>query len=534
MRSFHHAGPGLVALAAAAVALVATPALVRRANDAQASADIERASLVLETPFRATDAGVEPVAARKPLATDDAPPAGAEVDEFAGLSFLEAFNRANRAIAKLVEPSVVHVSTLATMQRRNFAAPYASSGSGWIWDEDGHVVTNAHVVEGAERLQVQLFDGELREAELVGLDLRTDIAVIKVAAGGLHPSRRGSSGDVAQGDLVYAFGSPFDFRFSMSTGIVSGLGRSAGLADIDYENFIQTDAAINPGNSGGPLTDVRGRVIGMNTAIATGRGNSVGQGQFAGIGLAIPMSMIESVVTQVIESGEVRKGFLGVSVMPVDALRAMAAGPRGDDMLRAIAGEFKGEGAVVSMVSEGSPAEAAGFTVGDVITSIDGQKVASDAAVPAIVSSRRPGDEVEFEIWRLDLERRSGERQVLVATLGEFDTGERLAPYMPRALRAAGVDAYATATAARAKSLGVPFRRGVLIESVDPSSDLAEIAPAGSVITAVFDQSVGSLDEFYTRVSRAVSGMGRMRRIEVPLTITVPDGRVVQVAVPLR
>jgi len=100
-------------------------------------------------------------------------------------------------IAKLVEPSVVHVSTLATMQRRNFAAPYASSGSGWIWDEDGHVVTNAHVVEGAERLQVQLFDGELREAELVGLDLRTDIAVIKVAAGGLHPSRRGSSGDVA-------------------------------------------------------------------------------------------------------------------------------------------------------------------------------------------------------------------------------------------------------------------------------------------------------------------------------------------------
>ena len=248
MRSFHHAGPGLVALAAAAVALVATPALVRRANDAQASADIERASLVLETPFRAADAGVEPVAARKPLATDDAPPAGAEVDEFAGLSFLEAFNRANRAIAKLVEPSVVHVSTLATMQRRNFAAPYASSGSGWIWDEDGHVVTNAHVVEGAERLQVQLFDGELREAELVGLDLRTDIAVIKVAAGGLHPSRRGSSGDVAQGDLVYAFGSPFDFRFSMSTGIVSGLGRSAGLADIDYENFIQTDAAINPGN----------------------------------------------------------------------------------------------------------------------------------------------------------------------------------------------------------------------------------------------------------------------------------------------
>lgn len=275
MRSFPYAGPGLVVLAAAAAAILAAPFAIRRATDAQADSDIVLASRIL--------AG-ETV--------------GAQSDELVvALPLLEQLNRANRAVARLVEPSVVHVSTVMTMQRRNFTGPYTSSGSGWIWDADGHIVTNAHVVEGSDRLQVQLFDGELRDAELVGLDLRSDIAVIKIATGGLHPSLRGDSATLEQGDMVYAFGSPFDFRFSMSSGIVSGLGRTAGLADIDYENFIQTDAAINPGNSGGPLTDIRGRVVGMNTAIATGRGNGVGQGQFAGISLAIPMSMIESTVT---------------------------------------------------------------------------------------------------------------------------------------------------------------------------------------------------------------------------------------------
>jgi serine protease Do len=519
MRQFTFVGPGIVVLAAAAAAILAAPLVVRSANHAQTTADIVRASRV--------------------LAGTDAPPGGVgETTQLVAAReaviepILEQLNRAHRAIAKVVEPSVVHVSTLTTMRRRAFTAPYASSGSGWVWDQDGHIVTNAHVVESSDRVQVQFFDGELREAEVVGLDLRSDIAVLKVTPGGLHPSLRGDSSLIEQGDMVFAFGSPFDFRFSMSSGIVSGLGRSAGLADIDYENFIQTDAAINPGNSGGPLTDIRGRVIGMNTAIATGRGNSVGQGQFAGIGLAIPMSMIESVVTQIIETGEVRKGFLGVGLMSLDTARALGA--RGNDVLAAVASGFRGEGAVVREVTESSPAAEAGFRFGDVILTIDGQKVSGDGAVPAIVSSKRPGADVVFQVWRANPESGTGTVTRLTATLAELDTAARFAPQIPRSFRSAGIIEYATATEARAKALGVPFRRGVLIEDIEADSQLAERIPVGSTIVSVFDQSIGSVDELYTRVGRAVPNRGRAIQFELPLKIVTPDGSVVQVVVQVR
>jgi serine protease Do len=542
MRQFPYAGPALVVAAAAGIAILAAPLAIRRANDAQADAGILRASRILDsapttlagtTADERAGASAGSAAAKASDATSSNSGDEREVERAAPL--LEQINRAHRAIATLVEPSVVHVSTMITMQRRNFAAPYASSGSGWIWDEDGHIVTNAHVVEGSDRLQVQLFDGELREAELVGLDLRSDIAVIKVAPGGLHAAKRGDSAALAQGDLVYAFGSPFDFRFSMSSGIVSGLGRSAGLSDIDYENFIQTDAAINPGNSGGPLTDIRGRVIGMNTAIATGRGNGTGQGQFAGIGLAIPMSMIESTVTQLIETGEVRKGYLGVRMMTIEELRMRG----GSDVFAAVEEGFKGEGVVVVDVTAESPAARAGLKAGDVIITAGGQKVTTNEAVSAIISSKKPGSAITFEVWRAGEAGNAGEageRLEIVAELAELDASINLAPYLPAALENAGLAKFATATSERARALGVPFRRGVLIEDAAEGSEIGEIVPDGSTITAVFDQPIGSVDEFYTRVARVVQSMAGPRRglarpREIPLTIVVPDGRVVQVAV---
>jgi serine protease Do len=546
MRNFSTIGPSLVVLGAAAAALVVAPLAVRSWRDAQASSDIVRAASILEEvpQFGAsrTTLGTDEATVGQSagvLASDvpsDIPSAQrAERDALAALPLLEQINRAHRAIARLVEPSVVHVSTMMTMQRRNFSAPYASSGSGWIWNEDGYIVTNAHVVEGSDRLQVQFYDGELREAELVGLDLRSDIAVIKVAAGGLHASQKGDSSTVEQGDMVFAFGSPFDFRFSMSSGIVSGLGRTAGLADIDYENFIQTDAAINPGNSGGPLTDIRGRVIGMNTAIATGRGNGVGQGQFAGIGLAIPMSMIESTVTQIIETGEVRKGYLGIRMIPMEELRLAAGVGRAEAELAEIAEAFKGDGILISEVTTDSPAQRAGLLAGDVIMSANGQRVASNESVSSIIASRGPGAEVRFEVWRLKDDGTSDKFEIS-ATLAELDASVNLAPYLPSALARAGIRAITTANAERAGEKGVPFRRGILIEDVEESSEIAEIVPEGSTITAVFDQQVGSLDEFYTRVNRAVQTLagqrrGMVRRIEIPLTIVVPDGRIVQIAV---
>ena len=261
MRKLIAYGPSLVVLITALVVLLAGPAAVRRLTYAQTEARIVHAS-----------------------------------DRLAQSDVLEQLNQAYSDIAALVEPSVVHISSTAVVKNRFGQRRLSlSSGSGWIYDEQGHIVTNEHVVKDAQSIEVQLHTGERRSAHLVGRDLRTDIAVIKVAPGLLHPARPGTKAPVRQGDLVFAFGSPFDFRFSMSSGIVSGLGRYAGLMDIDYQNFIQVAAAINPGNSGGPLTDIHGRVIGMNTAIATGRGRSVGEGQFGGIGLAIPMSMIASV-----------------------------------------------------------------------------------------------------------------------------------------------------------------------------------------------------------------------------------------------
>jgi S1-C subfamily serine protease len=555
MKPFPYLGPSLVVLIAGGVAIVSTPLVVRRVNDARADEQIVQAAHVLaQAGLPDERLALTQKGARDPLAGDHPLPSGASADPAratGGEPILEQINRANRAIARLVEPSVVHVSAQNSMQRRSFVAPYASSGSGWIWDDAGHIVTNAHVVDGAQRLQVQFFDGELRDAELVGLDLRTDIAVIKVDAGGLHPARRGDSASVEQGDMVFAFGSPFDFRFSMSAGIVSGLGRSTALDNIDYQNFIQTDAAINPGNSGGPLTDVRGRVIGMNTAIATNPGSSVGQAQFAGIGLAIPMAMIETTVTQIIDTGEVRKGYLGVELLSLDRVR-MGATPFGDVLDR-----FKGEGAMLGRITAGSPAQQAGFRSGDIIVAIDGQKVTSDSAVRAIVSSRRPGDKVRFDIWRMvegnggdegagggenaaDAEPSAdgGVRLSLTATLAELDVSVNLAPSLPRAMRDAGILTFSTSTPERARALQAPYLRGILIEQIAADSELASIVPKGSTITGIFNQSVGSVDEMYTRFARATETLGvprgrRMpRMIEVPFTITVPDGRVVQILVP--
>jgi serine protease Do len=370
MRKLNNYGPGLIVLATAVVVLLAGPSAVWRLTYAQT-----RARIIL---------------------------AG---ESLAANPILEQLNQAYRDIAVLVEPSVVHVNTERTVDSRwGRERVVGSSGSGWIYDDDGHIVTNYHVVEDADRIDVQLSSGRMREAEIVGYDEYTDIAVIKIASGGLFPAPRGGADgvdDVApvrQGDLVFAFGSPFDFRFSMSSGVVSGIGRSVGVIrnalgqQIGYENFIQVDAAINPGNSGGPLTDARGRVIGMNTAIATGNGNQFDEGQFAGIGLAIPIEMIEPAVSQIIATGAVQKGFLGVSVSDGD---------------RSIASElnifgFRGPGLLVARIDPDSPAFDTELRIGDVITHVLGRPVATPTEVDAITAGVAPEAQVELALWRYD------------------------------------------------------------------------------------------------------------------------------------
>lgn len=441
---------------------------------------------------------------------------------------LDAISTAQRDIAVIVEPSVVHVSTEGAVRgSRSYAV--ASTGSGWIWDADGHVVTNAHVVEAADVIEVQLHSGEVRRAEILGLDLRSDIAVLKIEAGGLVASSKGDSGGVRQGDLVFAFGSPFDFRFSMSSGIVSGLGRSGGLDEVDYENFIQVDAAINPGNSGGPLTDTRGRVIGMNTAIATSQRNSVGQGQFAGIGLAIPLAQIRSVVEQVIETGVVRKGFLGVSLVDTDPVqleriaRSRDVPPAFSAIARDIAENYEGDGVAITRLEPGQPAARAGLVIGDVIEEVDGRRVNGLEQLKAMISSIRPGKATLLGVWRFDPAAATVQRLEVEVVLAELDP--LLASFGAQLLERSGLRDYRTSSPGLAAELGVTHQRGVMVVSVDPGSSLGLRFPPGTIIVEAAGRRIGTVDEFLARFDRHLSSpLSRTRRSGFSVVAVRPDG----------
>ncbi len=494
MRKLEHLGPALVTLAAAGALLLAAPAAVRQLTRESTAIEMASADLRLQKG-----------------------------------TILDGLSQSMRDIATLVEPSVVHVSTVGSMRGSRNNRPVFSSGSGWVYDEHGHIVTNAHVVDGSNRVEVQLNDGERREAKLIGLDLKTDIAVLQTSASGLVAARRALQ-DPQQGELVFAFGSPFDFRFSMSSGIVSGIGRTAGLQEIDYENFIQTDAAVNPGNSGGPLTDTRGSVVGMTTAIATGKGNAIGQGQFAGIGLAIPISMIDNVVDQLIARGEVEMGFLGVVGIDLDRSRRRMMEP--NPLIQHVLENYQGEGVLLSVVTPDSPAANAGMQVADVLVQLGGQRVASSAQMSTLVAGHRPGEVVAAEVWRPQPNQPGGGSPVLLqVTMGRLDP-ETNARSIPQAIRALGLLKLATSTQAAATAMGIPFHRGVLVQQVLERSPAAEKIPVGSVIVETFGAQVNNLDDFYTRILRRLPMNGKA--IDAPMTLVRPDGTVVNATMPLR
>jgi S1-C subfamily serine protease len=290
---------------------------------------------------------------------------------------------------------VVSVDVAATSD----AGP--AGGSGFVVDEAGHIVTNQHVVEGAEEISVRFADGVRREAEVVGQDPSTDVALIQVDAPkeALKPLTLGDSNSVGVGEPVIAIGNPLNVGISVTTGIVSGLGRPI-KAPNNYtiDDAVQTDAAINPGNSGGPLLDSRGTVIGVNAQIASESGG------FEGVGFAVPINTVKSVITQLITEGKVVHGYIGVSMyqLGIDELSAYTGlSERALDRRYGL----PGNGAIVSEVTSDGPAEKAGIRggdekeiegipvpMGDVITGIEGDPVSSSEDVIEVVNSVKPGE----------------------------------------------------------------------------------------------------------------------------------------------
>ncbi|MEM7756349.1 MAG: trypsin-like peptidase domain-containing protein [Planctomycetota bacterium] len=363
MRRFVTGLPALIVLLTTTLVLVAAPAVLDRLAAAHASARI--------------------TLARQTLTDDDV---------------LTRIDRALVALADSSIPGVVHLS----VAQNDFGR---SSGSGWVFDRNGYIVTNAHVVRGSDRIRVQFADGRTARGTLIGTDAFTDIAVIKIDTfPGLFPLPRSEDEIVRQGQRVYAFGSPFGFKFSMSEGIVSGLGRDPSNASEfgGFTNFIQTDAAVNPGNSGGPLMNSRGELVGMNVAIATGRDtDGTTEGDSAGISFAIPVATIESVVPQLIRTGRVSRGYLGLSFVNRPASEETERG-------RFVAGIRVG-----SVVPEG-PSARAGLREEDLVVRVAGQRVPEFNLLRSIVGGAEPGTVVPIEVFR------DGETLEVEVTLGEM------------------------------------------------------------------------------------------------------------------
>lgn len=294
------------------------------------------------------------------------------------------------SLAPLVEdvsPAVVNIRVIQTVRRRGSRGgdqEITSAGSGVIVDaERGYILTNHHVVGDADTIQISLIDGTLLDAQLVGSDPATDIAVIKVDADGLTEMPIGDSTAARVGDFVIAIGNPFGLGHTVTSGIISALGRT-GFSRDGYEDFIQTDASINLGNSGGALVNMKGELIGINSVLISRSGGNVG------IGFAVPTEIAGSIMDQILEFGEVRRGLLGVNIQTIDAAAAAALG---NDTTR---------GALITRIQPESAAEDAGLRVGDIIIEINNKKVDGAARLRNRIGLLRSGDTIHIKYVRDD------------------------------------------------------------------------------------------------------------------------------------
>jgi serine protease Do len=404
-------------------------------------------------------------------------------------------------LAKKLKPTVVNVSTSRTIvpQKRQHPSlgmdPFQeyfdkffenmprqhprkerNLGSGFIISEDGYILTNNHVINGADEIKVKLSDGREFKGEVKGRDEKIDIALVKIdAKGNLPVAQLGDSEQIEVGEWVLAIGNPFGLNQTVTAGIISAQGRVIGSGP--YDDFIQTDASINPGNSGGPLFDPDGKVIGINTAIIAG-----GQG----IGFAIPINMAKAILPQLKADGKVTRGWLGVSVQQVTPELAKSFGLDRE------------RGALVSEVVKEGPAEKAGVKGGDIILQFDGREIHEMSELPRLVASTPVGKKVTLVLLR------DGHEQKVPVTIEQLRDGEDEDVVL--AADRVGVKV-AELTRERAQQLGIKGDRGVVVTEVQPDSvaDRAGIAE-GDIISEINGQRISTVAEYNKAVSSVKKG----------------------------
>jgi Do/DeqQ family serine protease len=420
---------------------------------------------------------------------------------------------------KRVSPAVVNIATRGTIRerspqnplledpffRRFFDIPdmgprerqFQSAGSGVIFDaKNGYIVTNAHVVDNATEITVTLQDGRDLTATVVGSDVPSDVAVLKVPSDNLIQIPLGDSAKLEQGDFVVAIGNPFGLQHSATFGMVSGVGRS-GINPEGYEDFIQTDASINPGNSGGALVNLKGELVGINSAILSRSGGNIG------IGFAIPVNMAHSIMDQLIKYGSVKRGLLGVNIVTLTP-----------DMVKALSLPDNTQGVLVSQVTEDSAAARAGLKPGDVIQSINSQSIRSNTELRNAIGLSRVGEKLDVSLIR--------DRKPLHVTAVIVEVPTAKNDSVGKKNSSPGGDSGPIHPGLEGATLADDSEGGVMIRAIEPRSAAAQLFRTGDRIEGANRQTVGNLKEL-----RAVARNGGA------LVLRIRRGNAV-VLVPLR
>jgi len=413
-------------------------------------------------------------------------------------------------MVKRVSPAVVNIATRGTVQEQNpllndpffrrfFDIPntprqrqFQSAGSGVIVDaRQGLIITNAHVIENATEITVTLLDNRSLTAKVVGKDPGSDVAVLKVPANNLTAIPIADSDRTEVGDFVVAIGNPFGLGHTVTSGIVSALGRS-GINPEGYEDFIQTDASINPGNSGGALVNLDGQLVGINSAILSRTGGNIG------IGFAIPANMMKTVMAQLVKYGEVKRGVLGVNIQTLtpDIAQSMELG--------------NVQGALVSQVVDGSAAEKAGIRAGDVVTAVNGKPVKDAAGLRNVIGLLSVGDKVDVALLR------DGKPRRVTAVIAERDT------VAEAEAETEGSGAGALHSGLQGAELADAQGGGVLVRSVAEGSPAAQRGlRANDVILAVGRTRVANVAEFRRATQGAAAFVVQIRRGNASLVIPI-------------